>query len=635
MNKVEMKTTDLAKDNFEYLATRFPECVVETLDDNGNSKKTIDFDLLKQQLSSVIVDETKERYQMTWPNKNNAIVEANQPTNKTLRPDRESSVNFDTTKNIYIEGDNIDALKILRQSYLNKIKLIYIDPPYNTGNDSFVYTDDYSLSDEEFLKAGGYIDEDGTRFLSMKENNQSDGKFHTKWLNMMYPRIKLARDLLSNDGVMFISIDNNENTNLKKICQEIFGEDKVEQYIWDTREAGTLPKTPSSTVRGDNEYLIVAYKGEKLLNKYEDYKYIDKLDKWPNPDNDPRGPWMSANISRGTDSASGGVNCFTITNPKGLTFHRDWTISEEEYKSLLADNRIFFADNGNGVPRKKIFATDKIISVQSSIFSDLKSSTSAGQELSELFDNNKVFDYPKPVELIKRIIQITTTKNDIVLDFFSGSGTSAHAVFMSSIENNKKFILVQKDENLDEMFKQSNAEGRKKLKITIDFLDSIQKPHILSEIGKERIRRAGKQIKDKNPEAKNLDIGFRCFKIDSTNMQAVYYKPDTMTQSMLDLTMDNIKPDRTSEDLLFQVMISYGIELNKTEINGNVVYIVGESLVACFDNKVDDSTITEIAKLKPTNAVFRESCFKNDSSKINLKEIFKRLSPNTKKIEVL
>ena len=641
MNKIKMRTTDLAQENFEYLATRFPECVVETIDENGDSKKSIDFDMLKQQLSSVIADETKERYQMTWPNKKNAIVEANQSTNKTLRPDRDSSVNFDTTKNIYIEGDNIDALKILRQSYLNGIDCIYIDPPYNTGTDKFIYTDDYSLSDEEFLAAGGYIDEDGTRFLSIKDNNMSDGRFHTKWLNMMYARIKLARDLLKNNGSIFISIDDNEIANLKKICDELFGESNfVALFTW---MKTTNPPSLGSKIRDNMEY-ILCY--EKLFNSKiklygrESNQKDSPLANGSNKENIvtiPSGTCRFTSLQHGIISngikESGvelldsiEVNDEKNVNDFKVKFKSKWGQENiyEEVKNgtffIIKDHNYFSIRYQKG--NIDYVVPDKYLDLSKF---DVKDNEFGRKEVENLLGPVD-FDYPKNTPLIKTLIKMymKTEPNGIILDFFSGSATTADAVMQLNAEDggNRKFIMVQYPEMCDE---KSDAYklGYKNI----------------CEIGSERIRRAGNLIKDKRLSSSIIDTGFRYFKITSTNMKEIYYKPSDIEQSLLDLTVDNIKSDRNAEDLLFQVMISYGVdlteEIKKIEINGHEVYFVGESLCACFDNDVDDNTITEIAKLKPTNAVFRESCFKNDSSKINLKEIFKRLSPSTKKIEVL
>ncbi|MBR1551127.1 MAG: site-specific DNA-methyltransferase [Muribaculaceae bacterium] len=616
MEKLNMQSGNVVQRNIDALAALFHNCLTERQIQIGGGKmrveRAIDFDKLRQELGDVLVEGNEERYQFTWPNKRDANRLANSRISATLRPVREDSVDFDTTQNLYIEGDNLDVLKLLRETYLGKVKMIYIDPPYNTGND-FVYEDDFAQTSDEYLANSGQYDEQGNRLVA---NTESNGRFHTDWLNMIYPRLKVARDLLADDGVIFISIDDNEQENLKKVCNEIFGNDFVELYIWDVREPGTLPKTAKNTVRKEHEYLVACFKSKKLLSKYRSQKYINA--DWTNPDNDPRGPWMSANISRGSEGSTGGSKSYIITNPAGISFDRDWAVSEEEYKQLLADNRIFFADNGRGVPRKKIFKTDYVESIQSSLFEGLKSSQSAATLIKSLL-GAKCFDFPKPVELILRMLQISTRKDSMVLDFFSGSATTAHAVMQLNAEDggNRKFIMVQLPEVTDE-----KSEARKAGYANI------------CEIGKERIRRTGKKIKAEHPEAKDLDIGFRVLRLDSSNMEDVYYTPDKFDAANLFTMTDNVKIDRTEEDLLFQVMLEHDVPLSATikkeQIAGKNVFIVADGhLIATFDKAINESTVTAIAKRKPNFFIMRDASAANDNVLDNFEQLFRQYSPDT------
>ena len=615
MEKLKMQTTDGVQDNISRIAELFPECITEVNNQMGGVKRSIDFDKLRQLLSSDIVEGNEERYQFTWPDKRKAILAANAPINATLRPCPEESVDFDTTQNLYIEGDNLDVLKCLKETYLHKVKMIYIDPPYNTGND-FVYEDDFAESASEYLANSGQFDEQGNRLVT---NTESNGRFHTDWLNMIYPRLKVARDFLTEDGVIFISIDDNEVENLKKVCDEVFGGQCVECYIWDVREPGTMPKTAKLTVRKEHEYIIACFRSQscKRLKKYASQKYINA--DWTNADNDPRGAWMSANISRGSEGNTGGSKSFVITNPAGISFDRDWAVSKEEYEGLLADGRIYFADNGKGVPRRKIFKTDIVYSTQSSIFEGLSCSQTQAKENKSLLGGS-YFDFPKPIKLIIRFLQIISNKDSIILDFFSGSATTAHAVMQLNAEDggNRKFIMVQLPELTDEKSEAYKA-GYKNI----------------CEIGKERIRRAGTKIKEENPEkAQHLDTGFRVLKLDSSNMKEVFYSPKETTQQDLFALVDNVKDDRTSGDLLFQVMLELGATLDskieESEVDGKTIFNVGDGyLVACFDQKVTDEVVTSIAKMQPTYAVLRDTSLADDATATNFEQIFKTYAPNT------
>ena len=618
---LSMHSPNLVDDNVQKIMALFPNCITESEDENGKLKKAVDFDLLRQELSQSLVEGGQERYRLDWPGKRQAILEANSPIAKTLRPAREESVNFDTTENLFIEGDNLDALKLLQESYLGQVKMIYIDPPYNTGND-FIYEDDFAEDTAGFLERSEQLDEEGNRLVT---NTESNGRFHSDWLTMMYSRLKLARNLLNDDGVIFISIDDNEIDNSIKICKEIFGSNQIEIYAWDVREKGKMPKTPKNTVRKEHEYIIAAFKKNKVLYKYSSYKYLGNTD-WKNPDNDPRGNWMSANISRGSGESSGGKNSYTIINPAGIAFNRDWSVGEKEFTELLNDSRIYFANDGEGVPRKKIFQNEPVYSVQSSILQELSSSQSASEHLKSLFSSN-VFDYPKPIELIKRLIKISTKEGDLIIDFFAGTSTTAESVIINSLENNNlKFIMVQLDETID------NTKQKEAYQFC---LDNNFEPNIV-EISKERIRRAGKKIVEDNQDKEhieNLDIGFRVLKIDSTNMKDVYYTPDEYSQADLDNLESHIKEDRTGEDLLFQVMLDWGVPLSlPIEVKKNQgisVYYVGiDSLVACFDTLSTD-LIDEISKDKPLKFVSSELAIAHDQDKANIKARFAQLSPDT------
>lgn len=668
-NKLDMKTASVAQGNIEKIRQLFPDAVTE-VDKDGKTELAIDFDVLKQELCESLIDEGKERYQMTWPGKRQAIVLANTSTTDTLRPCKEESVDFDNTQNLYIEGDNLNVLKLLRETYLGKIKMIYIDPPYNTGNDSFIYNDCYSMNEDEFLKAGGYYDEDGNRVIDVKENKESNGRFHTDWLNMLYPRLRLARDLLTDDGVIFISIDDNEQANLKKICDEIFGE---------TNFVATIPWQSRASMQNDtdfsvnHEYIYVYAKIRRQENRrlkesnYSSWIAHDSFvisplplesEKFSNPDNDPRGKWKADPF----DAPGVRVNLsYEIINPKtGEIFlppkGRHWRMEESLYKKNLNDNRIIFGSNGTGRPQLKVFYNEKkdFGSVDNSWFSAdrIGTTTSGTKEVMGLLDGEAVFDMPKPVSLIKKLLYLSRMEsNDILLDFFSGSATSAHAVMQLNAEDggNRKFIMVQLPEKCDEKSEAYKA-GYKNI----------------CEIGKERIRRAGTKIVEErahllsavksgafekgkpfaqftNSESakaaqaeirKTLDIGFRVLKLDSSNMQDVYYNPAAVSQTLLDATIDNIKPDRTPLDLLFQVMLELGVPLSakieENAVNGKTYYAVnGNDIIACFDDDINEEVITAIAKQQPLYVVFKDQSFASDSVAINNEQLFKTYSPAT------
>ncbi len=634
MDKLKMQTADGVQDNISRIAELFPECITEVKNQRGGVKRSVDFDKLRQLLSSDIVEGNEERYQFTWPDKRKAILAANAPINATLRPCPEESVNFDTTQNLYIEGDNLDVLKCLKETYLHKVKMIYIDPPYNTGND-FVYEDDFAESAAEYLANSGQFDEQGNRLVT---NTESNGRFHTDWLNMIYPRLKVARDLLTEDGVIFISIDDNEVENLKKVCNEIFGEQNfVGNIIWQSR---TSISNDDEISTNHNHTIIFSKNREKLSFGGDD---IDESD-YSNPDNDPRGPWKLVPIDA---NHVGGDTNYPIRNPKtGVDYYppngRIWCYNKSTLDSLMKDNRIKFGLTDDSSPKRKLFLNERKakgdFKTPSSILLDAGTTKTGTTEIMALFDNHKVFDYPKPTSLLTRLMQYGyVNNNDIVLDFFSGSGTTAHAFWKYEIikEISAKFILVQLPEDLDKSLLSASTDAKKNIRNAIDLLDKIGKPHLLTEIAKERIRRAGAKIKEENPDkAQNLDTGFRVLKLDSSNMKDVFYSPKETSQLELFTLVDNVKDDRTSKDLLFQVMLELGATLDskieESKVDGKTIYNVGDGyLVACFDQDVSDDVVKAIAKMQPTYAVLRDTGMADDATATNFEQIFKTYAPNT------
>ena len=621
MDKLKMMSRDVVGGNVQKIAALFPQCVTERLDKEGKPELAIDFDKLRAELSNEVLDEGEERYQFTWPDKRAASRLANTPTTQTLRPCREESVDFDNTQNLYIEGDNLDVLKVLRETYLGKVKMIYIDPPYNTGND-FVYNDDFAQGKGDFEAQSGLFDDEGNQTIDpMQRNTESNGRFHTDWLNMIYPRIKVARDFLTEDGVIFISIDDNEVENLRKVCDEIFGgQNFVAQLIW---ERAFAPKNDAKYVSNSHDYIVVY---AKEISKFEIGRLprTEEADaRYSNPDNDPRGVWQSDNLTVKSYTAS----CdYPITTPSGRIVEppagRCWSLSKKAFFERLQDNRIWFGADGNGVPRIKRFLSELKFNgmAPTSIlfYKEVGHSQEGSQEVNKLLGAG-VFDGPKPVRLLYRLITLANLNDDsIVLDFFSGSGSMAHALMKNNAENDKhaRYILVQVNEITDE-------------KAQKDGYSSIP------QIGKERIRRAGRKVKEEaGVMAQDLDIGFRVLKLDSSNMEDVYYTPDDFNANNLFTLADNIKTDRTGEDLLFQVMLDLGIELSakieKTEIAGKEVWCVdGGYLMACFDRDVNEATITEIAKQKPVYFVMRDASAANDNVLDNFDQLFANYSPDT------
>lgn len=635
MDKLRMQSSNGVEDNITKIAQLFPDCVTETVDErSGQPKHLIDFEKLKQNLSDSVMSERAERYQFTWPDKSKAILLANSPINATLRPCREDSVDFDNTQNLYIEGDNLDVLKCLKETYLHKVKMIYIDPPYNTGND-FVYEDDFAQSSEEYLANSGQFDEQGNRMFT---NAESNGRFHTDWLNMIYPRLKVARDLLTDDGVIFISIDDNEVENLRKVCDEVFGERNfVGNIIWQSR---TSISNDDEISTNHNHTIIYSKKREELTFGGED---IDESD-YINPDNDPRGPWKLVPIDA---NHVGGDTNYPIRNPKTSVDYyppngRIWCYNKATLENLMKDNRIKFGITDESSPKRKLFLYERKAKgdskTPSSLLLDAGTTKSGTTEIMSLFDNKKVFDYPKPTTLIMRLMQYGYLRdNDIIIDFFSGSGTTAHATWMYEINRKikAKFILVQLPEDLDKALLFASTDAKKTIRSAISLLDELQKPHLLTEVAKERIRRAGKKIKEESPlTTQDLDTGFRVLKLDSTNMQDIYYSPKDISQADLFSQVDNVKPDRTGEDLLFQVMLELGATLDSkietTTVAGKTIYNVAEGyLVACFDPDITDEVVKAIAQMQPAYAVLRDTSMKDDSTATNFEQIFKTYSPDT------
>ena len=634
-----MHSVDGVAANIEKIGALFPNCVTETMK-GGKVVRAIDFDMLRQELSDVVVEGPTERYQFTWPEKRKSVLAANAPITATLRPVVADSVGKDGTpggfdsENLYIEGDNLEVLKLLQETYLGKVKMIYIDPPYNTGND-FVYEDDFAQSTGEYMANSGQYDEAGNRMVT---NTESNGRFHTDWLNMIYPRLKLAKDLLAEDGVIFISIDDNEVAQLKKVCDELFGTTNFEGHIhWRRRHNQPNDKTKMIGLVAEH---ILAYSKNSAYLRSVGVGKIDLTGSFSNPDNDPRGEWASKPWKVGSDQSG---SRYTIVTPTGIVLDEEWMGEEATYRELLRDNRIVFPKGGDGMPRKKYFRFEREEEGQCATnwwdSAQFGNNQGANDCMKGLFGVKNVFSNPKPVELIRGLMQIGNVKNeDIVLDFFSGSATTAHSAMQLCNERNIhiKFILVQLPEDLDRSIAKASGKTKAQLQVAIDVLDSMHKPHNICEIGKERIRRAGRKIKEEAgfTAPADLDIGFRCLRLDESNMQQVYYTPGEVKQTDLFSMVDNVKPDRTPEDLLFQVMLDLGIllssKIEETTIAGKKVFSVADGyLYACFDSDVSEETVKAIAQKKPYYAVFRDSGFATDSVATNFEQIFETYSPST------
>ncbi|WP_270304084.1 site-specific DNA-methyltransferase [Baileyella intestinalis] len=619
MEKLKMHTPDLAEENYKKLAELFPNAVTETKDEEGNTVRAIDADVLRQEISATVVEGDQERYQFTWPDKRKSIVLANAPIAKTLRFEKEKSVGRDGTsggtdsENIYIEGDNLDALKLLQETYLGKVKMIYIDPPYNTGND-FIYEDDFSQSVNDYANNSGQTDEEGNRLV---QNSDSNGRFHTDWLNMLYPRLRIAKDLLTSDGVIFISIDDNEYGDLRKICDEVFGAQSfLATFVWKRRASSQLDKSKCST---DHEY-VLAYKGK-------DFSALRGIDKdyrgYSNPDNDPRGPWTPGDLTVGMTGDMRPNQYYDLIDPKTgkvykPNYNRVWSYIPESMNQLIEENRIVFPEDTSKRPMRKRFASelDSSTNPQSTWMDCVGMNTEGTKQMYDLFGKT-FFPYTKPVSLIKSIILQATEKNSVVLDFFSGSATTAQAVMQLNAEDagKRNFIMVQLQEDTG-----NNSEAYK---------DGFKN---ICDVGEERIRRAGKKIKEET--GADIDYGFRCFKVDSTNMEDVFQRPADLAQDQLSLFDSNIKQDRTPEDLLVQVMLDLGVllssKIEEIDIKGKRVFSVSDGyLLACFDENIDEDVVTEIAQKKPYYAVFRDSSMADDSVAANFEQIFATYSPQT------
>ena len=664
MDKLKFETLDLTSENIDKIAALFPNCVTEMRGEDGKLKRGINFEMLKQMLSPDVVD-GDECYEFTWVGKKASIVEANKPIRKTLRPCPEESKNWDTTENLYIEGDNLEVLKLLQEAYLGKVKMIYIDPPYNTGND-FIYADDFMRSQEEENEQMGMYDEDANRLF---KNTDTNGKFHSDWCSMIYSRLLLSRNLLTEDGAIFISIDENEVNTLKAICDEVFGASNfIAELIW---SAGR--KNDSKYVSVSHEYILCYFKNAQYIKNhkilwrekkqglsdiYAEYERLKKLygtdcasiekglkgwyktlpDGHPAKDHahycrvDAKGIFFADNISW----PGGGGPKYQVLHP--LTHKpvkipsRGWLTNESTMKEWIAQGRVEFGKDENSVPTLKSYLRDREFSVPYSVF--YKDGRAASKRLASLM-GDKVFENPKDEEIIQRIIQFCGTDNgDIVMDFFSGSSTTAHSLFLANAEQNKhrKFILVQLPEPIDPQ-KEASEKARKVAQNAVKLLDSINAPHTICEIGKERIRRAGEKIKEESPlTTQDLDIGFRVLKLDDSNMKDVYYAADDYDQRSLMDMVSNIKEDRTDLDLLFGCLLDWGLPLSlpyqSEQIDGCTVHTYNDGdLIACFDSNIPESVVKEIAKRKPLRAVFRDSSFADSPAKINVFEIFKLYMP--------
>ena len=631
MDKLKLHSLNKVNENIKKIGTQFPNCITERLNQQGEAEYAIDFDILKQELSSVIVAGRDERYQFTWPDKKKSILLANAPIAKTLRPYREESVDFDDTENLYIEGDNLEVLKLLQETYLGKVKMIYIDPPYNTGKD-FVYEDNFAQNASEYLKNSGQFDDEGNRLV---KNLDTNGRFHTDWLNMIYPRLKLARDLLTDDGVIFISIDDNEVAQLRKICDEIFGTSNfVAQINWKGRSG----RQDSKYYAAVHEY-ILCY--ATRINAFQAGEELKSGDIYPKYDENKK-RYYKTQLLRKWGSNSRREDrpnlYYSITAPNGdevFPFYEielqpsiyqkidgRWRWSTSTMQQAIEDNRVEFIqrNDGNWIPYEKIFAPRESEEKTKKYITWIEETNNGANIINSLF-SSAIFDYPKTPSLLVKFLKMANIEdNDIILDFFSGSATTAHAIMQLNAEDggNRKFIMVQLPEPTDEKSEAYKA-GYKNI----------------CEIGKERIRRAGNKIAKENPQAK-FDKGFRVLKCDSTNMKEVYYNPAEYNADLLDVLIDNIKADRTPEDLLFQVMLDLGVllssDIKQTTIAGKTVFNVADSfLMACFDTDINEEIITVIAKQKPYYFVMRDSSMANDSVATNFQQIFNTYSPKTKK----
>ncbi len=624
MTKMKMRTPDGTQDRLAKLAVLFPGCVTEVRGAEGVAKRVIDFDLLRQELSGHVVEGPQERYRLDWPGKREALLAANAPIAKTLRPCPNESVAFDSTRNLFIEGDNLDALKLLQETYLNKVKMIYIDPPYNTGRE-FIYDDDFAEDAEDYLLRSGQASDAGARLVA---NTEANGRYHSDWLSMIYPRLRLARSLLRDDGVLFVSIDDNEVGNLRRLCDEVFGETNfVATIIWQKVYA---PKNTAQWFSEDHDFVLV-YAKDKTHWRPQPLPRTEAMEaRYSNPDNDPRGPWMSDNLTARNRYDAG---VYPIVSPSGRRFDGPprgtyWRISEEKFKGLNAEKRIWWGEDGGNTPRLKRFLSEVSEGRTPQtlwFYKEVGHTQDAKKTLLKyvpFLHTENVLNSVKPVELIQRMLQLAGPADEeaIILDFFSGSATTAHAVLKQNAEDGgkRRFIGVQIAEPLP-----------------------VPEPSMSSifEMGMTRIRNLLKELEKQAADtitapADTPSLGFRVFKVDSSNMKDVYYRPDEATPALLGGQVDNIKDDRTDEDLLFQVLLDWGVDLSlpitKETIAGKPVYFVDKNaLAACFSSGVDEGLVKALAARKPLRVVFRDAGYGGDDVKINVEQIFKQLSPGT------
>ena len=609
-----MHTPDLTAEKIRRIAELLPNCVTEAKAEDGSVRQAIDFDQLRQELSDAVVEGPAERYRLDWPGKREAILAANAPIAKTLRPVREESVDFDTTKNLFIEGDNLDALKLLQETYLGMVKLIYIDPPYNTGND-FVYKDAFAQDSETYLTQSNQQDKLGNRLVA---NTEANGRFHSDWLTMMYPRLHVARNLLKDEGVIFISIDDNEVHHLRSLCDQVFGpQNFIGEFVWKRRASSALAER---LVSSDHEYVVCYQKQDftslGIAKEFSDYT---------NGDNDPRGEWVKGDLTVGMNKDQRPNQFYDLVDPKtGKVYpanpNRVWAYIPESMNKLIAENRVIFPEDVTKRPMLKRFKSELKTDVNpvSTWLDNVDLNSAATRQIQEIFGGS-VFNYSKPVSLIKHLIKTSAEPDALIMDFFAGSSTAAHAVMELNAEDHgkRRFILVQLPEPIDEGTAAYQAGFRS-----------------IADISKERIRRVGASLKQLSSHTQSFDTGFRCLEIDTSNMQDVYYTPDQVQQASLLDHVDNIRPDRTPEDLLFQVLLDWGVDLaapitTETIDSKQVFFVDGNALAACFDTGVTDELVKQIAARKPLRAVFRDSSYGSDSVKINVEQIFKFYSPDT------
>lgn len=625
MDKLKMHSPDLSQDNIAKIRALFPGCVTEARDEaTGAVRLAVDFDQLRQELSDYLIDGGAERYLLNWPGKKEALIISNAPVGKTLRPAESESVDFVSTRNIFVEGDNADALKLLLETYLGSVKFIYIDPPYNTGND-FVYDDRFAQGSQRYLEDSLQRDLEGNRLVA---NTTANGRFHSDWLSMIYPRLRLAKNLLCEDGVIAISIDDEEVSNLRNVCDEVFGrENFVAQFIWKSRVSEDTRATTG--VSTDHEYIVCYARTDSAR-----FRGSEKdVDKFSNPDNDPRGPWRSADLTGlATKEARPNLHYDLIDPDTGINYGcppKGWRYERSTMKQKIEEGRILFPSSADGRPRHKLFLKE-----MKSLFKNISTvlsgfSTADGTREVNSLMGGVAFTFPKPTALIQLFLEQLTEENDIVMDFFAGSGTTADAVFRQSSLDGKsrKFILIQLPEELD---RENSAQGA-----AAELCDKLGVARNIAELSKERIRRAGKKILEGecHPDW-NRDVGFRVLKVDTSNMKDVFYRPDELKQSDLLDMVDNVKEGRTAEDLLFQVLVDWGVDLTlpirrETVQDKTVFFVDDNALVACFDRGITEELVKELAGHEPLRVVFRDNGFVSDAVKINVEQIFRQLSPTT------